>query len=348
MKLLFSIDNQTVHQNLVSLAAEERRVTLEVLQHLRECERRRIFAERGHSSLFDYVVRELHYSESAAQRRISAMRALKDLPDLEAKVQSGELKVTQLARVQTFLRSEKKEGKVYSQEEKRDLILDTIGKSSRETDQLLAERSPAFVTQEKMRVLTPKLTQITLTADEALMANLRKIRDVFAHQLPVVPSMAELISWMSKRLLESHEKRTGDRSVGVDVKTGKTEEGSREEDLRKEGPKKDALRKEGERRRRLPAQTLADDRGQNALPAPQVRSRYIPAEVRRKVWTRDCGQCAFVSGVTGKRCDSRHRIQIDHVIPYARGGSSTDAESLRLLCFTHNQSESRRLLGVGT
>ena len=70
---MHQLTNQALHDQLTYLASEERRITLDVLHHLRECERRRLYAERGHSSLFDYVVKELGYAESSAQRRISAM-----------------------------------------------------------------------------------------------------------------------------------------------------------------------------------------------------------------------------------------------------------------------------------
>ena len=83
------LSNQALHDHLAHLATEERRITLDVLHHLRECERRRLYAERGHSSLFDYVVNELGYAESSAQRRISAMRALRNLPDLVQAIRAG-------------------------------------------------------------------------------------------------------------------------------------------------------------------------------------------------------------------------------------------------------------------
>lgn len=78
---------------------------------------------------------------------------------------------------------------------------------------------------------------------------------------------------------------------------------------------------------------------------PASHSRYIPRDARRKVWERDRGQCTFVSPVTGKRCQEKHHLQIDHIIPFARGGSSTDPRNLRLLCRTHNLWRARRDFG---
>ena len=70
--------------------------------------------------------------------------------------------------------------------------------------------------------------------------------------------------------------------------------------------------------------------------APEPGSRHIPAAVRRAVWARDEGRCAYV-GPAG-RCTERGFLEFHHEVPYAAGGEATiDAVSLR--CRTHNQHE---------
>ncbi|MCB9463418.1 MAG: HNH endonuclease [Candidatus Eisenbacteria bacterium] len=73
------------------------------------------------------------------------------------------------------------------------------------------------------------------------------------------------------------------------------------------------------------------------------RSRHVPAPVRDLVFERDDGRCTFV-GPEGKRCAATRHLQIDHVVPYCRGGTH-EPHNLRLLCGRHNRSEARRLLG---
>jgi hypothetical protein len=73
-------------------------------------------------------------------------------------------------------------------------------------------------------------------------------------------------------------------------------------------------------------------------------TRYIPAAIRRSVWERDEGRCTFVS-ITGGRCRCRRYVQLDHVVPFARGGKAT-VENLRLRCSSHNQYEAERVFGV--
>ncbi len=77
-----------------------------------------------------------------------------------------------------------------------------------------------------------------------------------------------------------------------------------------------------------------------APPQPRVRGRAIPAAVRRQVWERDRGCCSYVDRGSGRRCGSRHLLEIDHVVPYALGGSS-EPDNLRLLCAAHHRYRHR-------
>jgi len=78
----------------------------------------------------------------------------------------------------------------------------------------------------------------------------------------------------------------------------------------------------------------AKPESRRAKPAPV--SRYVTAQVKREVWRRDQGKC--------EQCKSVHRLQIDHIQPYALGGSN-ELTNLRLLCFHCNQREADQKLG---
>ena len=78
-------------------------------------------------------------------------------------------------------------------------------------------------------------------------------------------------------------------------------------------------------------------------PADSTTStRHIPAGVRRAVWQRDEGRCAFI-GRAG-RCRETAFLEFHHVEPYARGGAAT-VDNIQLRCRAHNQYEGRLLLG---
>ena len=73
------------------------------------------------------------------------------------------------------------------------------------------------------------------------------------------------------------------------------------------------------------------------------RSRHIPSAVKRAVWQRDGGRCAF-QGEHG-RCTETGFLEYHHVVPYADSGDTT-AGNLELRCRTHNQYEADLWFGA--
>ena len=83
------------------LAANQRCIEVHILDHLDEIDRRGLALRRGFSSLFDYAVRELRFTDAAAQRRIQAMRLCRRHGWVRASLQSGELSLTAAAQLET-------------------------------------------------------------------------------------------------------------------------------------------------------------------------------------------------------------------------------------------------------
>ena len=74
----------------------------------------------------------------------------------------------------------------------------------------------------------------------------------------------------------------------------------------------------------------------SAAKSGKSSGRSIPAGVRREVWRRDQGCCSYVDRHTGRRCGSRFFLEIDHIVPVARGGGAEPA-NLRLRCSAHHR-----------
>jgi len=86
-----------------------------------------------------------------------------------------------------------------------------------------------------------------------------------------------------------------------------------------------------------------------ATPAPRARrgpaedSRHIPADVKRAVFVRDRGRCAFV-GTSGRICGERGFVEFHHVSPYAAGGPAT-VDNIQMRCRAHNAYEAELFYG---
>ncbi len=82
-------------------------------------------------------------------------------------------------------------------------------------------------------------------------------------------------------------------------------------------------------------------------PPPHRRTgprETIPAAVRRAVWARDGGRCSWPLD-SGGVCGSTHRLELDHINPWARDGEPTVA-NLRVACRSHNALAARQAFGA--
>ncbi len=74
--------------------------------------------------------------------------------------------------------------------------------------------------------------------------------------------------------------------------------------------------------------------GQRHTQATPMHRKTIPNRVKQFVWNRDGGRCV--------ECDSNQRLEYDHIIPLALGGSDTE-RNLQLLCELCNRSKGPRI-----
>jgi 5-methylcytosine-specific restriction endonuclease McrA len=110
----------------------------------------------------------------------------------------------------------------------------------------------------------------------------------------------------------------------------------------------DAKDPERRARRRAAAGTVRKKSAGNAgnsqsKPISGRRRRTISLAVRDAVFVRDGGRCAFESA-GGRKCSSCEGLEIDHILPLAKGGSD-EPQNLRLLCRAHNQHAAREAFG---
>ena len=140
---------------LEALVKHERATSVQVLEHLVEVERSKLFLQDGYGSLYSYCTKKLRYSEPAANRRICSARALAKFPELRCLLIEGELSLTTLSLVSRQLNDENK-----------DQILGSIrGKSRSEVEEILAETRPQGRTVERVRpiVVAPRVGAVLAT-----------------------------------------------------------------------------------------------------------------------------------------------------------------------------------------
>lgn len=327
---LKNLSNENLLSCAKKLSIDEREVTTEILHHLLEIEFRRLHLERGYSSLFDYAVRELGYSEDSAYRRINAMRLIKSLPEVESKIKQGSITLAGAAKIQRFIRNQERENffikkqmfansamldknlterdmmssaiKLDSRKDKLEWIKTLENKSLQHIEKEIIKLNPESVPHEKVRQLTENKIELKLIIDEELKAQLDQLKNFLSHKNPSM-SYQELIKYLAQMGLQKLNLATKNSTA----------------DTIGSIPDKKLQRNVSGLTRKLAS-----------------NSRYISSTIKERVFIRDRGSCSYSDPMTKRQCNSKHLLQYDHRYPLSLGGE-TSVENLRLLCFQHHK-----------
>jgi 5-methylcytosine-specific restriction endonuclease McrA len=280
--------------------------------------------------MFAYCVGELHLSEDAAFKRITAARMARRFPVIFEALAEGRLHLTAISLLSPHLTEDTAE----------ELLAASSHKSKAEIELLLAKRFPrsdmlAWVAavpaagpglpsephapghveapspsavpvqlapervDEHPRVtpLSPQSFAIQFTMSQEGYDDLRHAQALLAHQVPS-GDIAQIFERALKALIPQLEKQ----------------------------------------------KFAATDSPRRGHGRPSTNPRDIPARVRRAVWKRDGGQCTFVSE-DGHRCEARKPLEFDHIQEVARGGEAT-VDGIRLRCRAHNQYQAECTFGA--
>ncbi len=315
----------------------ERKATAQILLCFREIESRLLYAEVGFSSLHEMAVKYFGYSEGAAHRRISTMRLIKDVPTVAVAIEAGDLSLSVASTVQNFLRAEARQNKkVYSLNEKNELVNSMKHKSKAECERDLRKISPLLIRPEKERPICDEFTQITFQANKKLLENLHQLKGRLAHRTGSDSSYAKLFMVMSEMVLAQI-----DRTPNPGLHKNSVARPAKETVISPSHGIVDKTISQNELKSSILSQTsFARQTSPERLLSGATATRSFSRAVQRMVWKRSGGQCEFVAegdvGAGRRRCASKWQLEFDHLKPFARGGESI-AENARLLCRVHNQ-----------
>ena len=335
------LDAATLTRRLAELAGDERAVQVEFLLHLEEFDRREAWLEAGYGSLWDYCLRVLHLREGAAARRIRAMRALRRLPDLAEPLRDGRICLSTLGILDPILTAENLG----------ELVARAAYRSKVEVETLLVSLRPRQAPRDGVRRVADR-RESTSGSPLALAPTGQRSEPVAATTTPQsAPPPALVLTTPTRPSVRPVAADTWSLRVTVDA-AFKEELDRLTELLSHKLPGGElsavlreavhcALKKHGKRKGSV---APARPRSKGAVPAATPPARApITAEVRRQVWQRDEGRCAW-TGPDGHRCGSRWRVEVDHVDAAALGGPSSLA-NLRLACAAHNRLHAEKTFG---
>jgi hypothetical protein len=312
---LRSLSDDALLAGLENLVRQERESTADVVEHLWEVERRELVLGRAYPSLYEYCTKKLGYTESGAAFRMRAARAAAEFPGIIERLRSGRLHLEAVVRISPHL----------TDSNHADLLDRVDGASKREVVALVASMQPW--PPPTRDVVTPIAAAERTTGRSSSAPEDPRIEVVplLNHRFHFTGD-AELLQLVSRlRGFLRHKYPEG-----------------RLESIFKEAAKALLERLENDRAPR--ARSAPANTGSVPL-LKRAGSRFVPRSVKREVWTRDGGRCAF-RAEDGALCGSREALEYDHIIAWADGGRSDAAENIRLLCRAHNQFLGRRRFGA--
>jgi 5-methylcytosine-specific restriction endonuclease McrA len=199
-------------------------------------------------------------------------------------------------------------------------------------------------------MVSPTQTEIRFVADDELMQKLQKIRELDGHvqsnasYLELFHRMADLtLNKLDPMAKKTKLAQTLNPSVSLE-RTAATVVSSTQPVAASKVDPPEPVSQNTPPAELEPQEALLESH--NSRPSAQPKKtnpRYIPAALKREIWSRDQGQCTFQSA-DGKRCSSRYALEVDHIVPLALDGQ-TKLSNLRLLCRAHHQHQALIQLG---
>lgn len=200
---LSEIGNHELLTRLEKLSRTERKITHLILWHILEVETRKLFADRGFSSCFEYLTQGLGYSEGSANRRLQSARLLRQVPQIGEKIEAGSLNLSQLSQVQRCIRLQNKSGETITTEKAEQILSEVENKNTFETQKILAQEFN-FLLQPAEKLIPHKDNSIKLEIifTEEQMKELELAKSMLSHSCSQ-GTWAEVISYLAK----SHNKK---------------------------------------------------------------------------------------------------------------------------------------------
>jgi hypothetical protein len=342
MRTLTDLSDADLVGRLVQIRKQERSLLVEFLGYLAEMDRRKTALGLGFPSLFSFCTDQLGLTKASAFRRTTAARLLARFPLIADYLADGRLNLTTLVELRDVL----------DEPHLVELLNRAAGRTEDQVKELVAALRPQAAPPELLRKLPtarnhasgsgPELTAAAPTCPAAQLeagTGARPAQPAVLAPATAPPHARSAPPRASRNSAATLEPIAPERHVlrvtvtaafVADLETVRealshTVPGDSLEEVLHECIRV-TLRSSERQRHGAGKKTRAK--------APPAGSRYVPVAVREEVWRRDGGRCAFV-GSDGRRCNSRHKLELHHLEPFGLGGPSIP-QNLALRCRAHN------------
>lgn len=325
-----NLSNEELVNETKAAVASERTAAAEVIRLFQEIAARKLFLDYGYPTLFEMVTKHFGYCAASAHRRIQSARLINDLPEVEAKIESGELSLTAASQLQSFFYRDASD---YSRAERIELVETCMNRSTRDIERELCRRNPEREKRETVRAVSENRLRVSFSISAELNDKIDHLKSLLSHAEANLTT-EHLLERLVELGLDRHDpKRKAARAESRSAKRATNK-------IDAIHPKADCESYQSTESSYESPTTKINDQSAilaSSLPAPEVRTRYVPASEKHKVARAyDGGGCEFIHEASGRRCGSKHFLQLDHIDSFSTGGENT-ADNLQMFCGAHNR-----------
>jgi len=184
MKTIKHCTNSELSSRLLNLVQREREMLADILLHIQEISRRKVFLEMGYPSMFSYMTEHLKYSPGSAMRRLDAAKVAAQTPEVLKQLQTGSLNLSQVSMLEQSVRQMKKADpqRSFSVAMKSELLQSLSGKTKAESEVLIAQTlgiTPAI--KAKTEHQADESVTMTLTFTKEEWAEMQQMRELLSN-----------------------------------------------------------------------------------------------------------------------------------------------------------------------
>ncbi len=159
-----------IHNKIKSLVIQERATLVQILEHLQIVYDTRLYAKMGYGSIIKYLIKEHGYSESAAYRRMQALKLVKEIPEVKNLVKKGNLHLSGITTLQVMMKGEDRASKI-------DVISKIQNKTNSEIQSEIFKLVPsASLPNENKRKISETETRLSINLSQKVMDKLEKLK----------------------------------------------------------------------------------------------------------------------------------------------------------------------------
>jgi hypothetical protein len=312
-----TVRQRKIHEQAVELTSLRSRCEARLIANLMDNQKEKVFGCFGKTSVFDYLVDVLRWSEPVAGTFNTVFRKAMELHELAKAISEERVSICKASRIVSVLDESNVE----------ELVQFAARNSWRAIESEMARRKPSKAGREKIKPINEELVEVKLYMTPKEAAQLRRAQDLLSSKQRKPASLSQAAAQSFKEYVLRHDpvKKAERAQARHEKRAAKPADSAHMPDSAEKSVRTDSASSQN------PVRT---ESGPEPVRFGRKRRVKLTAEQNHAVNACDQGRCTFVDE-HGNRCKNERWLEKHHKIKVSEGGSN-DPGNLRTLCWFHH------------